>query len=246
MRVLIAEDDSTSRMILKAVLVKFGYDVVETRTGDEAWQALQAEDAPRLAILDWVMPGMSGEEICRKLRERVSFTPTYVILLTSKREKTDVVLGLNAGANDYIRKPFDREELRARVRVGQRVVELEASVAARVYELQEALAHIKTLQGILPICMHCHKIRNDQESWELLEKYISEHTAAEFSHGICPECMRKYYPDVSFQGVKESTPESMPGKGKKLQDEIEKVEGIPLTDEMGEEPTYGKSYPHCR
>ncbi len=158
------------------------------------------------------MPGMSGETICRKLRETHSLTPTYVILLTSKREKTDVVLGLDAGANDYVRKPFDREELRARVRVGERVVEAESAVAVRVCELQEALAQIKTLQGILPICMHCHKIRTDQQSWELLEKYISEHTDAEFSHGICPECMNKYYPDVPFQRVKESTPESMPGE----------------------------------
>jgi DNA-binding response OmpR family regulator len=108
-------------------------------------------------------------------------------------EKEDVVEGLEAGANDYIRKPFDRPELRARVRVGERVLELEAALAERIRALQDALAHVKTLQGLLPICMHCHRIRNDQQTWERLEKYISEHTEAEFTHGLCPECMKKHY-----------------------------------------------------
>ena len=193
MKILIAEDDATSRMILKSMLTKWEYEVVETRDGDEAWQALQREDAPRLVILDRVMPGMSGEKICRKLRETQPLIPTYIILLTSKREKEDVVEGLDAGANDYIRKPFDRPELRARVRVGERVLELESALAERIHALQDALSHVKTLQGLLPICMHCHKIRNDQQKWEQLEMYISEHTDSEFSHGICPECMKKHY-----------------------------------------------------
>lgn len=193
MKILIAEDDAASRMILKAILTKWEYEVVETRNGDEAWQALQKEDAPRLVILDWVMPGMSGEKICQKLRETQPLTPTYIILLTSKREKEDVVAGLEAGANDYVRKPFDRPELRARVRVGERVLELEAALAERIRALQDAMAHVKLLQGLLPICMHCHKIRNDEQIWERLEKYISERTDAEFTHGLCPECMEKHY-----------------------------------------------------
>ena len=193
MRILIAEDDSTSRMILKSILTTWGYEVVETLDGTEAWQALEEEDAPRLVILDRIMPGMNGEEICRKLRETQPLTSTYIILLTSKGEKEDVVEGLEAGANDYIRKPFDRPELRARVRVGERVLELEAALAERIRALQDALAHVKTLQGLLPICMHCHRIRNDQQTWERLEKYISEHTEAEFTHGLCPECMKTHY-----------------------------------------------------
>jgi DNA-binding response OmpR family regulator len=151
MKILIAEDDATSRMILKVILTKWEYEVVETRNGDEAWQALQKEDAPRLVILDWVMPGMSGEKICRKLRETKPLTPPYIILLTSKGEKEDVVAGLEAGANDYIRKPFDRPELRARVRAGERVLELESALAERIRELEDAQAHVKTLQGLLPI-----------------------------------------------------------------------------------------------
>ncbi len=193
MKILIAEDDATSRMILKAILTKWDYDVIETRDGDEAWQALQKEDAPRLVILDWVMPGISGEKICRRLRETKPLIPFYVILLTSKRDKEDIVVGLEAGANDYIQKPFYRPELRARVRVGERVLGLESALSQRIHELQDALAHVRTLQGLLPICMHCHKIRSDQQSWERLEKYISEHTEAEFTHGLCPECMQKHY-----------------------------------------------------
>jgi sigma-B regulation protein RsbU (phosphoserine phosphatase) len=196
MEILIAEDDATSRMTLKAILNKFGYKVIETCNGDKAWQVLQKEDAPRLAILDWIMPGISGDNLCRKLRELLTFRPIYIILLTVRRDKADVIAGLEAGANDYIRKPFDREELRARVRVGERVVKLEAALFERIRELEDAAAHIKRLQGILPICMYCHKIRTDKESWEQLENYISEHSEAEFSHGICPQCMEKHSPVI--------------------------------------------------
>jgi DNA-binding response OmpR family regulator len=192
--ILIAEDDATTRMTLKAILNKFGYKVIETCNGDEAWQVLQREDAPRLAIVDWIMPGISGDNLCRKLRELSTLRPIYIILLTVKRDKADVIAGLEAGANDYIRKPFDREELRARVRVGERVVKLEAALFERIRELEDAAAHIKRLQGILPICMYCHKIRTDKESWEGLEEYILEHSEAEFSHGICPECVEKRSP----------------------------------------------------
>ena len=193
MKVLIAEDDVTSRMMLKAILTKWGYEVVETSDGDEAWQVLQREDTPRLAILDWIMPGMSGDELCRKVRQLSPLRPIYIILLTVRRDKADVIAGLEAGANDYVRKPFDREELRARVRVGERVVRLEATLFKRIRELQDAMAHIKKLQGILPICTYCHRIRTDTESWERLEKYISEHSDAEFTHGICPKCLEKHF-----------------------------------------------------
>lgn len=202
MKVLIAEDDVTSRMVLNAILTKWGYEVVETSNGDEAWQVLQRGDAPRLAILNWMMPGINGDELCRKVRELSPLRPIYIILLTMRRDKADVIAGLEAGANDYIRKPFDREELRARVRVGERVVKLEATLVKRIRELQDAMAHIKRLQGILPICTYCHRIRTDKESWQRLEKYISEHSDAEFTHGICPECMEKHFGNNQRTGGK--------------------------------------------
>jgi len=143
------------------------------------------------------MPGKDGIELCRKVRQLDVPNPTYIILLTIRSSKKDIVAGLEAGANDYIGKPYDTEELRVRVKVGERVTALQSALAEQVHSLREALAHVKTLQGILPICMHCHKIRNDQQSWERLEKYIAKHSDAEFSHGLCPECLEKHYPDFN-------------------------------------------------
>lgn len=195
MKVLISEDDLTSRRLLNEVLKKWGYEVVSTRDGNEAWAVFQPENAPRLAVLDWMMPGMDGIELCRRVRSLKPGDPVYLILLTTLNQTENVVAGLNAGADDYIVKPFDRNELLARIRVGQRVVELQASLSSHVRELQDAISHIKTLQGILPICMHCHKIRTDQESWERVDKYIAAHSDATFSHGLCPECLEKHYPE---------------------------------------------------
>jgi CheY-like chemotaxis protein len=193
-RVLIAEDDPTSRLVLQRVLEKWEYNVTVTSNGTDAWETLQKPDSPRLAILDWMMPGLDGREICHRLRQLNTNTPTYVILLTALGRKEDIVKGLNAGADDYITKPFDTNELRARLDVGRRVVELQATLTRKVEELQSAIAHIKTLQGILPICMHCHKIRNDHDAWQKLENYISEHASVQFTHGLCPECLDKFYP----------------------------------------------------
>ena len=194
MRILIAEDDLTSRKMLEIALQKWGYGVVSTSRGDEAFAALQTAGRPSVAILDWMMPGMSGIEICRKLQEEENQNPVYVILLTALGDKDAVITGLRSGADDYVTKPFDSEELRARIRVGERVVELRDRLSIQVQELKTALAHVKMLQGILPICAHCHRIRDDRKSWRGMEEYIEAHSDAQFSHGICPRCMDKYYP----------------------------------------------------
>jgi DNA-binding response OmpR family regulator len=196
MRVLVAEDERVSQRMLVALLKRWGYTPVAVVDGNAALDAMQAPDAPRLALLDWIMPGLSGPEICRALRQTERDEPPYIILITAHEKQSDVVAGLEAGANDYVIKPYDPDELRARVAVGKRVVSLQADLARRIRELSEALAHVRTLQGILPICMYCHKIRNDQESWDRMELYIAEHSDAEFSHGICPECMLKYHSDL--------------------------------------------------
>jgi len=140
MKILIAEDDFTSRGILTAILKKWGFDPVVTENGEAAWAALQGPDAPRLALLDWSMPGMDGLEVCRRLRESGSRNPPYVILLTARGEKGDIVQGLEAGANDYVAKPYDNEELRARIRVGQRLLEMQS----HLLEAQDALSHQAT------------------------------------------------------------------------------------------------------
>jgi CheY-like chemotaxis protein len=188
MKVLIVEDDPVSRRILVATLAKFGYEVVIAAGGAEAWAILQSGDAPHLAILDWMMPEMDGIELCRRVRSLSTETPPYLILLTAKTRKEDVVIGLEAGANDYLTKPFDRAELCARVQVGAQVLELQSNLAARVHELEAALSQVRQLQGLLPICSYCNKIRDEQNYWHKVESYISEHTEVVFSHGICPAC----------------------------------------------------------
>ncbi len=196
MKALVAEDEPTSLRILEAILGKWGFQTITAPDGQKALEVLTAPDPPPLALLDWMMPGLDGVAVCRRVRELETETPTYIIMLTARDAKEDLARALDAGADDYITKPFDTRELRARLSVGRRVVELQAALAQKVRDLQEALDHVKTLQGILPICMHCHRIRTDQEVWERLEKYITEHSEAQFSHGLCPECLEKYYPET--------------------------------------------------
>jgi DNA-binding response OmpR family regulator len=191
MKILIAEDDPVSRRILEAALEKDGHDIQSVVDGARAWEALERLDAPRLAILDWMMPGVDGTEICRRLRAAPPSRPTYVILLTARGRKEDVLAGLEAGADDYVTKPFDHDELRARVRVGARVVELQLALAGRVTELEEALARVRQLRGLLPICSYCKKVRDDRNYWQQVEHYVSEHTDARFSHSICPDCLER-------------------------------------------------------
>ncbi len=188
MKILIAEDDPTSRRILEATLISWDYEVIVTLNGEQAWASLQREDAPSLAILDIMMPQMDGLAICREVRKIATDTPPYIILLTAMSGKEEVVTGIEAGANDYLTKPFHRDELRVRVRVGAQMIELQKALAERVKELEEALSHVKQLQGILPLCSYCKKIRDEGNYWQQVESYISEHTEAQFSHSICPDC----------------------------------------------------------
>lgn len=192
MKILVAEDQVVSRHLLAASLRKWGYDVIAVENGNRAWEALQANDAPPLALLDWLMPGMDGIEICRQIRKNSQTRPTYLILLTARRGQEDKIHGLQSGADDYITKPFDHEELRARVQVGFRVLELQGALAQRVRELEDALSRVKMLQGLLPICSYCKKIRNDRNYWQQVEGYISDHSEAQFSHGICPDCYARF------------------------------------------------------
>jgi phosphoserine phosphatase RsbU/P len=186
--VLIAEDEAASRRLLEATLRRWGHEVVVTVDGDAAWAALQRSDAPSVAILDWVMPGVEGVEICRRLHAGGSTTPPYLILLTANSERANVILGLEAGADDFMGKPFDHDELRARLIVAMRVVELRRKLTERVGELEMAIARVKQLHGLLPICAYCKKIRDDKNYWQQVEEYVSAHTDAQFSHGICPQC----------------------------------------------------------
>lgn len=196
MQVLIADDDAVLRHALKTHLQRWKYNVVECADGGQAWQALQSSTPPPLAIVDWEMPAIDGPALCEQLRATPSLQTTYVILLTGKENRKDVISGLQSGADDYIKKPFDWDELRARLQIGSRTVNLQQTLAARVAELQEALANVRRLSGLLPICAYCKRIRDDNDYWQQVETFVGEHTDAQFSHGICPQCMVQHHPSI--------------------------------------------------
>lgn len=196
MRILVAEDDPVSRKLLQAHLTKWEYDVTAVSDGKKAWEILRDPDSPRLAILDWMMPEIDGIELCRKIRELEDKPYTYIILVTAKKQKEEIVTGLNFGADDYIIKPFDPNELKSRVKSGIRIIELESALDKKIRELKDAFDHVRRLQGLLPICMYCKKIRDDSNTWKNIELYIEEHSEAMFTHSLCEECRRKHYPDL--------------------------------------------------
>lgn len=195
MKILIAEDDMTSHRVLKAVLEKWQFDVIPAENGRQAWDILNGDDSIDCAVLDWMMPELDGLEVIGKIRASEKLKGMYIILLTAKGQASDVVAGLDAGANDYITKPFNKEDLKARIRVGERVVHLQRELKGRIAELEAAINQIKTLKGLIPMCASCKKIRDDSGYWEEVEEYVMKHSEAEFSHGICPECMNKLYPE---------------------------------------------------
>ena len=188
MRALVADDDRVTAEILSRTLTRWEFEVTVVGNGAAAWDDLRTTTAPTLAVLDWMMPEMDGPEVCRRVRAELPLANMYLVLLTARESRGDLVTGLDAGADDYVTKPFDTEELRARVQVGVRVLTLQKSLAERVEELQAALTNVKQLRGLLPICSYCKRIRGDDQYWQQLEGYIAEHSDAQFSHGICPTC----------------------------------------------------------
>ena len=182
MRILIADDDRMSTLMLGRTLAQWGFEVVVAHDGNAAWEVIAGDQPPALAIVDWMMPGLDGLELCRRIRATSHRPVVYVILLTARTAVQDLVAGLEAGADDYLRKPFDPDELRARIHVGQRTLAL--------------IASIKQLTGLLPICSYCKRIRSDEDYWEQVDSYLAEHTDARFSHGICPSCLAKALKEV--------------------------------------------------
>lgn len=189
MRALIAEDDLVTAAAISTSVSAWGFDTVVAYDGTVAWEFLSGNPPPPIAILDWEMPGVDGPELCRRLRADHTRAHVYVLLLTARSRPSDVVEGLEAGADDYLVKPVNMNELRARLHVGVRVVSLQERLANKVSELQATLDKVRQLRGLLPICSYCKRIRNDQNYWERVEVYVTEHTDAKFTHGICPTCL---------------------------------------------------------
>ncbi len=199
MKILIAEDEAVSRTMLVKLLAAWGHEVVPTTNGAEAWEALRKEDGPKLALLDWVMPAMDGIEVVRRVRQAADLDShyVYIILLSQKTTQEEIVQGLEAGADDYVVKPYDLAELRVRIRTGERILELQRALIAANQELRQALGRVKTLSGLLPICASCKNVRDDKGYWQQIEAYVRDHSEAEFSHSICPACFDKLYPEFN-------------------------------------------------
>lgn len=183
-----------SRRRLEATLEALGHEVFSCEDGVEAWEAFQGGGDFQLIITDWLMPRLSGIELCRKIREAQvgSSAYAYVILLTGHDQ--GLIEGMEAGADDFITKPFRPDELRVRIQAGLRVLALERALSTRVDELEQALARVRRLEGLLPICSYCKKIRHsegpqgEKQEWESVESYVTHRSEAKFSHSICPTC----------------------------------------------------------
>ena len=192
MKILVADDDPDIRSMVSVLLSGAGHEVVVAEDGLRALALLLDRDLPPVALLDSDMPGLSGPEVCRRARLALKGRPLHLILLTALTEEREVEAGLGAGADDYVMKPFRPRELLARIRAGERVVRLQQTCAARVRDLEAALAKVRALEGLLPICMYCKKVRDDGNYWQQVETYVSQRSEARFSHGICPDCEKRY------------------------------------------------------
>jgi phosphoserine phosphatase RsbU/P len=196
---LVADDDRGTAALLRARLGHWGLEVRVAHDGDEAWALIQAHPEIALAVLDWSMPGLNGPDICRYIRAHPGRAQLHVIILTARETREDVIAALDAGADDFMVKPFDPEVLRAKIHVGLRVVKLQERLAERVTELERALSEVKQLHGLLPICSYCKHVRSDDNYWEQVEDYVSQHSHLQFSHGICPACFARVSAELDLK-----------------------------------------------
>ena len=197
-KILIADDEPVTRAAVKKVVTRRGWEVVVCDNGHDAAAQFDLENPPDVAVLDWMMPGLDGSELCQRLRKKK--VRAYLIMLTGRTRPEDLVQALASGADDYVRKPFDWSELIARIKVGVRVSLLQRQLDEKVCQLQASLANAKQLRGLLPICSYCKRIRDDRDYWNGLEHYISSHSDAKFTHGVCPSCMRDALSEVEAAG----------------------------------------------
>lgn len=196
MKVLVADDDKMYLSMIRRFLTQWGFEIETAADGLSALKIIDSEAAPEIAILDWNMPEMTGPDVCRAVRAQKSDHYVYLLLVTGNTDTGHLIEGLESGADDYIGKPFEPGELFARLKTGERTVKLHRALHNRIQDLQNALKHIKTLQGLLPICSHCRKVRDDKGYWSRLEEYVVQHSDTDFTHGICPDCLKAHYPEI--------------------------------------------------
>ena len=205
--ILAVEDNVVNLLMLKRILERASYAVVTAETGQQALDVVQ-EAQPDLILLDIMMPGMDGYTTCERLKEDPATRDIPVIFISAITEVQDKVRAFGVGGVDYIPKPFQVQEVLARVRAHLEIQHLQrqlrqanAELAAHNQELQEALDKVQTLSGLLPICAGCKKIRDDSGYWEQVEVYVQRHVDVQFSHGLCPDCMVRLYPEIYGAGA---------------------------------------------
>lgn len=194
--ILIVDDTPENLTVLHKMLAENGYRVRPALNGEIALKTTQA-DLPDLILLDIIMPGLDGYEVCHKLKAQENTRDIPIIFISALNEIEDKMRAFSEGGVDYITKPFQSQEVLARVKT-------HISLKRANEKLKQMIKDIKTLRGLLPICSHCKKIRkadaepSDPDSWVVIEQYVARHTHAEFSHGMCPDCLHEFYSDEDW------------------------------------------------
>ena len=197
-KILIVDDDPDLLFATARIIQAAGYEVLTTGTANKGME-LANKNLPDLILLDVILPDADGYALCRQIKEDPVLQKIYVVLISgTKTDSTDQADGLEVGADGYIARPITNRELLARVNAMVRIIKAERERDRLIIQLEEALARVKKLNGLLPICAGCKKIRDDKGYWNQIELYLKEHSDAIMSHGICPECAEKYYPDLNI------------------------------------------------
>ncbi|OLB56733.1 MAG: hypothetical protein AUI03_03165 [Nitrospirae bacterium 13_2_20CM_2_62_8] len=210
MSILLVDDSAENLLLLQSILQTGGYkDLLTAESAEQAFKHLGMDSSGGdgtsvdLILLDIQMPDINGIETCRRIKEVERYRDIPIIMVTAMAQREKLQLAFAAGAMDYINKPVNKVELRTRVGSALKLKQemdsrkaREQELKKRTQELEQALREVKVLRGFIPICASCKKIRNDRGYWQLVEAYIREHSEAEFSHGICPDCIKKFFPGV--------------------------------------------------
>ena len=188
---LIVDDCLTNRFVLETAVKRCGLASVHADDGAEAMRLFAEHDDLRLILLDWMMPNWSGLDVCRWIRGQPRGGGAYILLITSRSEREDVRAGLANGADDFLTKPVDPAELELRIKSGRRVLAMQQRMQENILRLEHALDEVHALRKLVPMCMYCHSVRDDQGYWDAVDTYLREHADLDVSHGVCPACYEK-------------------------------------------------------
>ena len=191
MKILIAEDEYTTRLMVQVCLENLGYSIESVEDGNTAWEIINQTTPPEIAVLDWEMPGLSGIDLCRKIKRMERSSPIHVILLTARDSKNDISQGFAAGADDYITKPFNEDELQARIRVADRIVTIQSSLNGSLEELREALDLVQAFEEPVAICNKCQKIGAFDGTWRTPAQLLEYPVDPRFVQLDCKNCKSK-------------------------------------------------------